>query len=386
METAIAQLRFLSSSLDGGGATGMQAVFPEGFVFTWALYGLAEAEVARALPRSDARRSVALARARIAVERVLSDDARKPFALEMQPPCGAFYASWSLYLRSVVLRATDTGDPAPFDLVQYEQDCDAFAAVLAGSESPFLPSYPDAVWPADTVMGVAALAIHGQVLDSRYDLLIARWLEDVDERLDPELGAISHVADAIDGMPRGGARGGSLALMSRTLVDVDSALARRQYEILRRHFVDYAWGIPGVREYPHGVDGPGDIDSGPLVFGFAGPATVVGLGAAIAHGDEELASSLLATPDMTGFPIELAGQRRYAGGLVPVGDAFLAWARTTPAGPRTTAYPPIMPAWWRLPFHAVSAVASALMLVMSFGVGRRRRSGRPSTRPARRAA
>lgn len=50
VETAIAQLQFLENSLDAGGAERMQFLFPEGYVFTWALYGLASAQVAQALP------------------------------------------------------------------------------------------------------------------------------------------------------------------------------------------------------------------------------------------------------------------------------------------------------------------------------------------------
>jgi len=377
VETPLAQLRFLSGALDGGGAALMQAIFPEGYVFTWALYGLASAESARILPPTDGRRAGLLLAARTAVERVDSDAARAPFVPDMEPAHGAFYSSWSLYLRSVVLRATGA-EPAPFDLAEYERDCDSLVAALSRSESPFLPSYPGAVWPADTVIGVAGLAIHDDLLNPRFQVIIERWLVAVRDRLDPEWGAIPHSADDIDGMPFGGPRGGSLALMSRVMVDVDSSLARQQYDILRQHFVDYAWGLPGVREYPRGIDGPGDIDSGPIVFGFAGPATVVGAGAAIAHGDEELAMKLLATADMTGFPIELVGKRRYAGGLIPVGDAFLAWSRTAPVGPQENRYAPIMPRWWRLPFHALSLVTTISMLIVVFrSLGFRTRNKSP---------
>jgi hypothetical protein len=146
---------------------------------------------------------------------------------------------------------------------------------------------------------------------------------------------------------------------------VDPSLARQQYDILRENFVSYTWGVPGVREYPHGVDGPGDIDSGPIVLGFSGPATVVGAGAAIANGDEDLATALLATAEVAGFPIEIAGRRRYAGGYLPVGDAFLAWARSAPPAPRAP-YPPLVPWWWRLPVHALSLAVgfSALYLAI----------------------
>jgi hypothetical protein len=85
-------------------------------------------------------------------------------------------------------------------------------------------------------------------------------------------------------------------MMSLVLADVDPAFARQQYDALRTNFVDYNWGIPAGREYPHGVNGASDVDSGPLVLGFSGPASVLGAGAAIANGDDSLAGTLLAPP------------------------------------------------------------------------------------------
>ena len=375
VDTAIAQLRFLEKSLADGGAERMQSIFPEGYVFSWALYGLASAQVARALPPSDERRDKALREARTAVAHVTSDHAKETFVYDMEPRYGAFYSSWALYLRSSVLRASGAQGAVPFDLDEYERDCDSFASALSRSESPYLPSYPGAVWPADTAPGVAALAIADSVFGGRYRPIIARWVEAVRQRVDPEYGAIPHAAN-------GGPRGESLALLSYVLVDVDPVLARHQYDVLRENFVSYTWGVPGVREYPHRVDGHGDIDSGPIVLGFSGPATVVGAGAAIANGDEDLATALLATAEVAGFPIEIAGQRRYAGGYLPVGDAFLAWARSAlPPVPRAQ-YPPLVPRWWRLPVHALSLALgfSTLYLAvraMRFGVSdsnRRRQS------------
>jgi hypothetical protein len=363
VDTAIAQLTFLEKSLADGGAERMQSVFPEGYVFTWALYGLTSAQVARALPHSDERRDQALREARAAVAHVVSDHAKSTFVSDMEPRYGAFYSSWALYLRSCVLRASGALGPAPFDLNEFKRDCDSFAAALSRSESPYLPSYPGAVWPADTAPGVAALAIADSVFGGRYRPVIARWVEAARQRGDPEYGAIPHAAD-------GGPRGESLALMSYILVDVDPSLARHQYDVLRQNFVAYTWGIPGVREYPHGVDGHGDIDSGPIVLGLSGPATVVGAGAAIANGDEDLATALLATAEVAGLPIEIAGQRRYAAGYLPVGDAFLAWARSAlPAAPQAH-YPPLVPRWWRLPVHALSLALGSLPLYLAIRANR----------------
>ena len=157
--------------------------------------------------------------------------------------------------------------------------------------------------------------------------------------------------------------------MSLVLANVDPAFARQQYDALRTNFVDYNWGIPAGREYPHGVNGASDVDSGPLVLGFSGPASVLGAGAAIANGDDSLASTLLATIEMVGMPFELGGGRQYAGGYLPVGDGFLAWARSAPPPPGAV-YETIIPPGWRLMIHAISLLLAGALVFATLG-GRR---------------
>jgi len=116
-------------------------------------------------------------------------------------------------------------------------------------------------------------------------------------------------------------------------------------------------GVPGALEYPLGVSGPGDVDSGPLVFGFSASATVVTLAAAQAQGDVEVADALIPASEAVGLPLEWAGQKRYAFGVLPVGEAFLVWAKTTSpwlAGPATASWPPSVNPFWRWPFHLVA--------------------------------
>jgi hypothetical protein len=174
---------------------------------------------------------------------------------------------------------------------------------LAASNSPFLDSYPGAAWPVDTTVGVAALA--DPYLGKRHQATIANWLASARQRRDPRTGALSHIVTP-EGFPTGSPRGGSLAMMSYVLADVDPVFAWQQYAALRKHFVDYTWGVPAVREYPHGVNDATDVDSGPLILGFSGPVCVLGVGAAIANGDQRLATTLLAAIELVGMPVAMA--------------------------------------------------------------------------------
>ena len=365
LDTVRAQLRFLERALEDGAAFGMQEVFPEGYVFTWALYGVASAQVAEQLRTDDPARAHYLSEARRSVLAVRTDSARASFVREMHPPYGAFYSSWSLYALAVYARALGPGSLEPELIRTLEQEGDRFAEALAASPTPFLHSYPNQSWPADTSVGIAALAIHDQVLPSRYGEAVERWVERARAHLEPTLGALAHGASPADGSPWGGVRGSSLALMSRVLVDADLVFAREQYRILRDSFVDRRAGFPGIREYPHGVSGAGDVDSGPLLLGFSGPAVVVGAGAAAAHGDTALAAALRGTIEVVGLPVQFGGSRRYGAGLVPIGDAFIAWAWSSAAQPDA---PPalwsrLVPTRWAVPMHFVAAILAILILM-----------------------
>lgn len=351
-----AQLRYLERALSDGAGERMQSLFPEGYVFTWALYGLASAQVAAALGAEDPRRVHHLSQARQAVEVVRSPQARSSFVTGMDPPRGAFYTSWSLYVLAEYIRAAGPSQAGEDILDLFRREADSFARALDEHESPFLESYPSRSWPADTAVGVAALGIYNSVVDPRYEATVRGWILRARRLLDEEIGALSHAAVAASGSPIGGVRGGSLALMSRVLIEADRDFALEQYDVLRDRFVDYAWGVPGVREYPLGVDGVGDVDSGPIILGFAGPAVVVGAAAANVHGDTRLASTLLGVVEAAGLPMQLLGRRRYAGGLVPIGDAFIVWARSSaaPSVPAISDRNSAVPRGWYLPIHLFS--------------------------------
>jgi len=92
----VAQLRFLRSELGSGLGEEMQGMFPEGYFFSHALYGLAWADVARSDPTY---RDEALREARWALERLGSTSGRAAFDARLRPTYGVFYVGWSSRLR-----------------------------------------------------------------------------------------------------------------------------------------------------------------------------------------------------------------------------------------------------------------------------------------------
>ncbi|WP_330253570.1 hypothetical protein OG874_02870 [Nocardia sp. NBC_00565] len=346
----IAQLRFLRAELGSGLGEQMQGMFPEGYFFSHALYGLAWADVARG---DTMYRDEALREARWALERLGSPSGRAVFDARLRPAYGVFYAGWSSRLRGAVIELAGAGAP---ETAQFTADCEALAAAF-GTDGPFLAAYPGQAWPVDNVVAVAALRLHDRIVGSRFESVIAEWLTSARAHLDPATGLLPHQATPV----LEGARGSSQSVIQRFLPEIDAAWAGEQYSAFRRLFVDTPLGLPGVREYPHGRNGTGDVDSGPLILGVSASATVVAIGAARAHGDRSLAGPLTGLGESLGVPVTLGNSKRYAFGALPIGDAFLAWSFAVPPTTTAASFPPVVQWWWRIPWHALALTILTLL-------------------------
>ncbi|MEV6221402.1 hypothetical protein AB0M13_07100 [Nocardia fluminea] len=340
------QLAFVRASLDEGSDTAAQQLFPEGYVFSNVLYGLAWVQAAHT---DSGLRDDALREARWALARVESDEGRAVFSPGLQPAYGVFWAGWTNWLRGAILSL----DPSDTAAVQrFSTHSAVIAQAFSASGTPFLQAYRGQAWPVDSTVAIASLRLHDKLFGAQYAGVIDRWLEQAEARLDPETGLLPHQVSPTDGSMLTGARATSQTAILRFLPEIDPAFARGQYARYRDRFVAYPGGFgPAVREFPKGVDGSGDVDSGPLVAGISLSATVVALGAARMNGDSALAAAIGSEGELIGLPVDLPWSKRYAFGLLPIGDAFVVWSST--ARPLTTA--PAMAEhdirwWWRLPW------------------------------------
>jgi len=360
----IAQLRFLRGALERGAGEEMQQLFPEGFFFSHVLYGLAWVEVGASVAPDDPQHEQAITGAWWAADRLDSPASLMPFSPALDPPFGVFVVGWGTWLRTgiLALEAPDRRDPDR--VARVIDDCQALGAAFARSSTPFLTSYPGQAWPVDSIVGIAALRRCNDLFELRYDDVIARWITLAQERLDPATGLLSHRADPRTGQPLDSARGSSQSVIARFLPAIDPIWGLDQYRRFRARFVTTVAGLPGVREYPHGQEGNGDVDSGPLLAGVSLSATTVTLGAARAWGDTGLAEPLRFGGEFLGMGITVGDEKRYALGMLPVGDAFLVWSKTAPlwrTRPPDQSFDPVVPFWWRLPLHAISLMLIALI-------------------------
>lgn len=355
---AIAQLEHLDDGLEAR-ANEMQRIFPEGRVFTLALYGLAWVDVGRAT-NDRATRAHALAEARRALALADAPASREGFGPASGLPYGVFYEGWVNHLRAGTLHlaggaARDTA---------FQASCARLDSAFR-INGPWVESYQGEAWPADAASGAAVLASCGTLLDPRYTRTARDWLRAAVARADPATGLIPHAA----GSPQ--PRGESVALMVRFLYEIDPAVAAAQYRGFERTFATrFAGLLPAAREYPRGADGTGDIDSGPVILGVSAPASVVGIAAARITGHPAAAADLRATSELLGMPIQFGRSRSYAFGKLPVGEAFLAWSNVVqpwnqPAAPISPAPSPYG-GWrwtWVLLWGAVLALSAARLVV-----------------------
>lgn len=296
----------------------MQQLFPEGALFQHVLTALA---VARDEQRPANER---LAVVREAMDALAQPTISSPFAGCAELDRGIFYEGWLLHLR---VAAATLGDQEALAAARSS----AQRILQAVAANPFPESYRGGRWPVDTVVALGAVASLDR-LDPVAGLPAAldAWRTRSASGLDPATGLLAHRVGA-DDAPLEGARGSSQSLIQVFWPLVDPAGAPASWRAFLRSFAVTTAGLVGIREYPVGVEAQGDVDSGPLILGVSLSSSAVAVAAARAHGDLAMAEGLLREAELLGLPLELPDGRRYAFGLLPVGDAFLAWSRFQPA-------------------------------------------------------
>jgi len=360
-------------AIDEGAPARMQALFPEGAYFCHVLHGLTWVEAAL---RDPSLTQQAIDEANQALTSLDSAECKSPFPPELPPDHGMFYSAWKVHLHAglVLLQKGKIAD----ELDSLRLQCDAIADSLAAVDTPFLASYRGSVWPCDTVPAIHAMKTYDQVTgENRYQEPIAKWLSDIASRLDPETGLIPHTANVNDGQPNNVARATSQVILLRMLYDIDPDFSLAQYEIFRQRYLNTLVGMPCVREYPTGVQGRGDVDSGPLIFERCLSATVFTIGVAQIYGDQQVAAAIATAGEVVGLPWTNGDEKRYVGGVLPVGEIMVAYSQNARCWLEDANHQPPQPhpvsRFWRWPVHLLSML---VLIPTVVGLLRKKRYGR----------
>lgn len=360
------QIKHIKAALKNDSARQMQRFFPEGYFFSYVLYGLAWVEIGLRQQKAGELSNTAMAEARWAHSFLETPSASSQFPIGLDPPRGVFYLAWKTWLLGGIVKLHQIADIRDGKTEStFIDNCNIISNAFNKSEIPFLCSYQNMAWPCDNVVAMAALNLHDSIFAPRFQNQISAWVSQAKTHVDPETGLLPHQVDPATGKPITVARGSSQSIIARFLIDVDPEWGYQQYQLFRNQFAATVFGLPGIREYPKGFKGVGDIDSGPLVFGISVSSTVVTMGAARNYGDDRLLHPLMKTSEMAGLPISCAGKKMYAFGLLPVGDEFVLWSKTAMPwtfhpeahpGINSDELPEIVHSLWRLPVHVASLI------------------------------
>lgn len=176
-------------------------------------------------------------------------------------------------------------------------------------------------WPADQTATLASIARHDHAHGTNLLEKPARaWRELVLEKaMDRKLGLPWSEVTGADRTARE-PRGCALSWQTRYLHEFDDALARQWWQRYREHFLVDRVGQAGFREWAPGRDHGADNDSGPIIAGVGAAATGLGIAAARAMGDDEVAEKIERTAAIVGV---FASGLRGAKGALPDAIRYL---------------------------------------------------------------
>jgi len=220
---------------------------------------------------------------------------------------------------------------------RFAETDDLVVAVLArridASGTGFVETYPGEVYPVDNASALAAIALHARATKRGAPPALTKGLEAIKKHgTDASTGMLIQAVGTTDARPRDDARASGTALAAYFLAFADENTSAALWRALERRQFRTVLGFGAMVEYPDGK-GRGDVDSGPVVFGFGVSATGFALGASRVHGDRDVFTALYATTHLFGAPFDDGGERTYATGG-PLGDAILFAMLTAPPAAR----------------------------------------------------
>ncbi|MEM9847809.1 MAG: hypothetical protein AAF847_07955 [Bacteroidota bacterium] len=315
------QLNHIGKTIENGAAQDMQRIYPEGFLFLHALYVLSWADIAVDFKSDQALLQQSIRSMDQSLGRMQSEEGKRIFPKNTVLKYGAFYNGWTAYAMG---KRLSLARDSLLD-VRFRAKCKQIAMAYQKSSYEYLESYYQAIWPADNMVCLAALALHDQLYLPKYQTIIDSCLIKVKLNLDQSTGLIPHAVDAQTLAVSEKARGSSQSLMNNFLIEINSTFAKEQFDIYQSLFLEKRLGLLGIREYPIGVEGTGDIDAGPVLWDIGGAASLVGMRTFMRYGKLDIARSLQNTVEAFGLPFCLNQKKCYLLGVLPMADVFIAW-------------------------------------------------------------
>ncbi|TPN89123.1 hypothetical protein [Aquimarina algicola] len=322
------QLIFLKKELRDDAGVRMQKLFPEGFMFINSLYGLAWVNLIQDIDKDSALFNEGINEINWSIQQINSTYAKQIFDKDLPLEYGAFYKGWSNYVLGSKLKILSEPERDSSEINLFKSNCNQIIEVTNHSDSPYIESYRKLTWPADITVAMASVSIHDQIFEPQFQKEIKKWVSKVKQNLDPKTNLIPHAVHSITGQTIESARGSSQSLMLNFLIDIDQEFAKKQFEIYKTLFLDSRFGLPGIREYPKGTKNYSDIDSGPVLLGIGGSASIVGQRTMGKFKNWNTYQGLRNSIEGFGSAYTYNSTKMYIFGQLPMADAFIAWSNS----------------------------------------------------------
>ncbi len=200
---------------------------------------------------------------------------------------------------------------------------DALARRLDAARFGVIETYPGETYPPDVAVVLGGIGLCDRATGDRHAATLARAVAAMRSRfVDAGSGYLVQKVDAATGAWKDAPRGSGTALAAFALAFVDAGAARALDGALAQAGRVGILGLGGVKEYAPGTSGPGDADSGPMVFGMSVAATGFALASARIQGDHERFRDIVRSVELFGAPRREGALRRYTG-AGPLGHAIL---------------------------------------------------------------
>lgn len=204
----------------------------------------------------------------------------------------------------------------------------ALARRVKSSRNRLVETYPGEIYVPDNVVVYASIRNYDLVFGTRHGAVVDEWIALARrEQIDSATGLLQFRYKG-DGRLFQGPRGCGAGWNSFYLPFVSRSLAEDQYAAMRKQLIKrLPFGAAGLREYPPGITGSGDVDSGPVILELSTSGTGFAMAGARHAKDTEILNGLTITAELVGHSVQWAGKRRYL--FAPlVGEAIVLAMRT----------------------------------------------------------
>lgn len=239
-------------------------------------------------------------------------------AVRMDPGEGHAYLGY-VNLGLGMLRSVE---PETRHAALHDRITEELAHRVFGAPTGMTETYPGETWPPDVTAVVGSIGLHARATGRDRSRELALWEERFAKCAVHASGYLVQRSRSGTCIPLDAPRGSGTAVGAYFLSFSNRALSARLARALATEGRRTLLGFGGIREYPSGFSGRGDVNAGPILLGVSVGATGFGIGAARAHGDEALFTELYRTAALFGIPTSRGSERSFAiGGAL--GNALL---------------------------------------------------------------